>query len=138
MSIIFKIFVSCVLYYVLTLIISLLSCIRVYFSQKITSQEELEQIVKEEAARLGITIPITATLLSEFNNGGVRKAGDGYEILVGGFAAKRSVIKHEMYHIHKKDMENNPNLDGHWLSELREVFIEQPRANLYDVFGIKL
>ena len=102
------------------------------FSQKIKTQEELVSIVNEEAKRLGVDKSIVSTLHDELEAcSGKREDDSLYVLHVGGFLAKRNVVRHELYHIYKGDCDKKYNL-------LRYLFIEEPRAILYDTFGIKL
>jgi hypothetical protein len=105
------------------------------FSRKINTQEELTSVVEEESKRLGIDAPIKSTLHGELE-GVCRKNYDGYELHVGGWFARRSVVKHELYHICKGDCDTG--YINKWAGRISFNFVEEPRADLYGIFGIKL
>jgi hypothetical protein len=103
----------------------------------IKSQSKLEKVVKEEALKLGLDASsINAKLDSNYKspNGEPalsRKEGDHYQLIIVDKAySTRRGVKHELYHIFKKDIDHN--------SELRYWLIEEPRAIVYGALGIKL
>ena len=105
-------------------------------NKKIQSQEELEQIVLEEAKKLGIEgIRIDAHIKEELE-GELRKIGENhYRISIGGFCRNPSLVRHELYHLrrHLKGLDN----EG-FENKLKYWFNEEPRAVLYEAFRLKL
>lgn len=115
------------------------------YSQRIETQAELESIVEEEAQKLGLKKRVKA-----FLHDGLKASSDKirwysedgdfsyYKIDVGGFQAKRSTVKHELYHIHKGHFERRENIRSKILQELAYLFKYEPQATLYELFGIKV
>ncbi|MBS3086589.1 hypothetical protein J4422_02710 [Candidatus Pacearchaeota archaeon] len=114
-----------------------LSSITRVFSERVNSQEDLDRIVKEEVEKLGITKPIKANFQTSYA-GGAKKIGEGnYEINIGGFAARRSMVRHELYHIRKGHCEKIREEIG--INDLFNYLLKyEPQAIAYQVFGIKL
>jgi hypothetical protein len=126
----------------------MLSTLSQTFSEKISSAERLDEIIKEESEKLRISVKvkgklhdkyaanttylgedIVSALMARINN-------EPYMVLnAGGFAAKRAIVKHELYHIKCDHRRGNPedNTD----SFFNYVFKEEPQAVLYSL-GIKI
>ncbi len=111
------------------------------FSPKnfITSDSELEQILNEEATKLGINPDKIKFVPHE--NMGVSKKDETYFFFINknSIWCNRSIIKHELYHIFKGDC------DKYMGKSAKQVFltpyywfIAEPRATLYGAFGIKI
>jgi hypothetical protein len=100
-------------------------------SEKITSQQQLEIILKEEQQILGNRDNIEAVFSTEELGGisGITKDGQ-LTIGVSGSAATRNVVRHELYHIH----------DGHLGNDniMLYLFLTEPQATIYSIAGIKL
>mgnify|MGYP003972140593 CR=1 FL=1 len=111
-----------------------------YFTQKIRSQNELENVVNEEALLLGldpkkIKCNYNEFTLFNFNNGCenfVQQKKNHYQLQVSKsfLDSNRATVRHELYHIKKGDLKNN--------SMLKYYFINEPRAILYGSFKIQL
>ena len=112
-----------------------LTVVSATFSQKIRTQKELVSIVDEEAKRLGIDKSIISTLHDKLEWCSGKRYDGSYGLHIGGFLAKRSVVRHELYHIFKGDCDEDHNGD---YNGLRYQFIKEPRAILYETFGIRL
>ena len=102
------------------------------FSQRINSQDELEERVTEEALKLGLD-PLS--IKAKYNGvvNGVRKNGEYYDLHLTGdnlLCTNRAGVRHELYHVHRGDMEHS--------SFFRYFFLEEPRALLYGSLKIKL
>jgi len=101
------------------------------FHKKIQSQKELDTIVEEEAHKLGLD---PAIIDAEYNGmtDGVIKICGRYELdLQREFYKTRSTVRHELYHIYRGDCEQE-------LNALRYIFIQEPRAKIYELTGLKL
>ena len=111
----------------------LISGLNTIFSEKIKSQEDLERIVSEEKAKLGIDKPIKSTFFkNKFRLPRARKGeNDGYEIEIGGFFSDRSTVRHELYHLFRH-VENGRK------GKLYYHLVEEPQAVAYEAFGLKL
>lgn len=109
-----------------------------FFLRKINNQGELDAIVQEEAEKLEISSPIKAVLHSSNAGKSIKKDDDSYEVHVGGFLARRCIVKHELYHIfknhHDSRFQNLPFL----LRSINYSYIQEPQAVAYQVFGWKL
>lgn len=114
-----------------------------FSSEKIRDQEDLERMVSEEAKKLNLKVPIQALLTNE-TYALCRKGDWGYEVEVGGSFSRRSVVRHELYHIFKNVQRGDPEppkKDRFWgkLSEtLKYTFRDEPQAIAYQAFGLKL
>ena len=100
-------------------------------SEKITSPQQLETILKEEQQILGNRDNIQAWLSAEETGGisGITKDGQ-LKIGVGGSAATRCIVRHELYHIHDRHLGND--------STMLYLFLFEPQATIYSITGIKL
>lgn len=109
-------------------------------NQRIKTQEELEKVVKEEAEKLNIDFnKIKVNFYGEnmnlFISGGTyaQKKGNFYELHFDGEnSVTIRVVRHELYHVFKKDCDRDKK------SLIYYLFVAEPRASLYGVFGIKL
>lgn len=120
-------------------------------SQKITSQKQLDTVVKKEAEKLGMdTRRVVGTFYAagDINYNklfGARSFQDDFEFeghkipldvveLKEGWGARRGAVRHELYHLHKHfPLKKNP-----LARSLRGFFYEEPTATLYAITGIKL
>jgi len=107
-----------------------------FTSQKIKSQEELEQIVHEEALKLDMDPSIIKCEFKDNNAGSSAYGGDlkYHHIFVGGLLANRKIVKHELYHIYDKHCDHNTKTK----EELNYWFIEEPKAIIYSLTELKL
>jgi hypothetical protein len=103
------------------------------FHEKIKSQKELEIVVKEEAEKLGLG-NYKIKIIYDDKETSMRKKEGKYELGVTKTLATRKNVKHELYHLLKDvDGEKNSHPDF-----VRYFFIQEPRATLYGIFGIKI
>ncbi len=102
------------------------------FSEKITSQEQLEKVVREEADKLGVDIE--EAVLREDGSGCARSSEDGFRIAIDKESANRSVVRHEVYHAFKK----HPKKPGQRTSFAKYLFVQEPQAVAYQVLGLRL
>ena len=110
------------------------------FSEKIKSQEDLEKIVEEETEKLGVDKPLKSEF-GDFPLAFAAKQRDGtYHLHVGRSTASRSLVKHELYHIHKghKGISFSKDSRNTLGRILKYLFIEEPQAIAYGTFGLKL
>jgi len=115
-----------------------LSAIERLFSERINSQEDLDRIAGEEAKKLGMNKPFNAKFHSSFA-GSAPKLEDGtYEINIGGFAARRSLVRHELYHIHRGHSDALKDRQNDFINTLDFLFRCEPQAIAYQVFRLKL
>ena len=113
-----------------------LKSLNALFYHKINTQEELDRIVDEEAKKLEM-VQVKAVLHAQFEGLARKNNVDGsLEIHVGGFGARKSVVRHELYHLYKHSGRKRPK--NPVLRELESMFREEPQAMLYEIFGIKL
>ncbi len=136
--------------------IALGSCAAVYYGlavanyagREITSLTELEEVVQDESDKLGLKKIRCIEL--EGNRALAVPAQDCNNfrdtVYFGGIARKRNLVRHELFHI--KWFDENPMLkelftSGESISSslkrgLQYLFVEEPLAMIYGVFGIKL
>jgi len=112
------------------------------FHKRIESPEELEEIVEEEARKLGLDPSLIDARFNEEKVMGSRKNGERYEMyLIKDFMATRPTVRHELYHIYRDCQRwegcdiSNPK---HFNFLLHYLFIAEPRAKLYATTGIRL
>ena len=120
-------------------------------TEKITSQEQLDEVIEEEARKLGMDSRLVV--------GKFYAVGDkNYDRILGarcfqynlefeghtlpmkvveikeGWGARRGAVRHELYHLHKHmPLRKNPVAKF-----LIGFFYEEPTATLYETTGIKL
>lgn len=119
-----------------------------FASQKITSQKELDQIVEEESARIGLD---PESVLADLHLKGTPKYKQilgarcstpivdvdgtpvqlGYIELKEGYGARKGTVRHELYHI-------KHHLSREKRGFLRKFLWEEPTATLYALTGIEL
>jgi len=105
---------------------------RVLFEPKLTDKEIYKK-VKEEKRKLGLN---SQNIKVEIYNGRSseceRESENQYVVRIAdNFRGRRpATIKHEMYHVYRDKGEKD--------STLKRLFIQEPRANLYDIFNICL
>jgi hypothetical protein len=120
-------------------------------TEKITSQEQLDGIVEEEAKKLGMDSRLVVGkfyAVGDINYDRIRGARcyqDDFEFeghtlpfkvveIKEGWGARRGAVRHELYHLHKHmPLRKNPIAIF-----LRGFFYEEPTATLYATTGIKL
>ena len=108
------------------------------FSERIHNQEDLDRITTEEAEKLGMTRDITPKFHEDWEER-VTKLDDGtYEVHLGGFGARRTSVRHELYHIHKEHHEHPWRNSNSLIRTLNYLLREEPQAIAYEVFGLKL
>ena len=120
-------------------------------SEKINSQEQLDDVVEEEAKKLGMDSRLVVGkfyAVDEKNYDKIRGARcyqDDFEFeghtlpfkvveIKEGWGARKGAVRHELYHLHKHlPLRKNPVAKF-----LRGFFYEEPTATLYATTGIKL
>jgi hypothetical protein len=106
-------------------------------SKRIETREELDKIIEEEKQKLGLKDNIRGFLLEE-PAARCDKYGSEqdlrYEICVGWLGASRITIKHELYHIYKKDKDLKTFFDKF----IKYPFVYEFKATAYELFGVKL
>jgi len=128
-----------ILFYISSMIV--LSTLHEYpKSQRIKSKEELEIVVKEEAEKLGINYDKIKVNFKDYSNSIFTdtdaeccKEDDVDKINFYGWTT-RKIVRHELYHILKKDTGKKVTVP----SLLYHALVAEPRAYLYGAFGIKL
>ena len=116
----------------------MLSTISRAFSEKINSAERLDEIIKEESEKLGINahLYLKGNLSNKYAASvDFLKKSSLYTMNIGGFAAKRSVVKHELYHFKKEH--HHGEVDENESIFFNYIFKEEPQAVLYSL-GIKI
>ncbi|MCH7568849.1 MAG: hypothetical protein IIA87_05505 [Nanoarchaeota archaeon] len=101
------------------------------FSKKIHNQNELDNVVDEEASKLGMDRPVKGILYLGHGGIAVKNEDGTYQIEIGVESARRSDVRHELYHVHREDFDRP-------LSNFRYWFVAEPRAIAYQAFGLKL
>jgi len=104
-----------------------------FFQKEITSQAELETVISEESAKLGIKEKIAGKFASE-RNLSIHRDGENFTIYANKeLPLMRTDVQHEVYHYYKdKDKIDNPK--G---LTLYYLLIAEPRAALYQSTGLK-
>ena len=120
-------------------------------TEKITSQEQLDEIVEEESKKLGMDSRLVVGKFYGVGDKnydkirGARCCQDDFEFeghtlpfkvveIKEGWGARRGAVRHELYHLHKHlPLRKNPIAKF-----LRGFFYEEPTATLYATTGIKL
>ncbi len=99
--------------------------------------KELSDLLREEAAKLGLNTHIIVVRFGgEYEPSKVTKFKNGiYEIVLSGlsilFDNLRSTLRHELYHIYDGHLEGKRSF-------IKYLFIQEPRAVIYQYLGIKL
>ena len=110
----------------------------ILFTEKIGSQAELEEAVKEESKKLEIYRSIKAVFHDKLE-GYCGKNEDGiYEIHVGGHLARMGTVRHELYHIFKEHPDQRSRTKSKLVGELNFVFRQEPQALAYTLLGLRL
>ena len=120
-------------------------------TEKINSQEQLDDVVEEESKRLGMDTRLVVGkfyAVGDKNYNRIRGARcyqDDFEFegqtlpfkvveIKEGWGARRGAVRHELYHLHKHmPLRKNPIAKF-----LRGFFYEEPTATLYATTEIKL
>jgi hypothetical protein len=103
---------------------------------KIKTESELQQVIDKRKEKLGIKENIEGVLFSE-TTGMQGIASSGEEVIcVGGDLATQIAIDHELYHRYKRDMDLSQKLTIK--EKIKNIYIEEPRARIYSLLGIKL
>ncbi len=110
----------------------------IFFSEKIHSQSQLEEVLAEEKEKLSIPAdaPLSAFLKKGITEeyGGysfLRKNNDGsYTIALDQyFGNSKEAVRHELWHYRNRDLDKSP-------SSLRYFFVDEMRASLCGVLDI--
>jgi len=108
------------------------------FSEKISSQDDLDRITAEETEKLGMTRQVTPKF-HENHEESARKLDDGtYEINIGGFGARRTQVRHELYHVHRGHCDDRRRIENGLINNLDYLFRREPQAIAYEVLKLKL
>jgi len=118
--------------------LTILNTVPKLFSERINSQEDLDRVVDEEANKLSMTKSITPKFHDFWIEASIKLDGGNYEIDIGGFGARRSTVRHELYHIHGGHLEHPWKKSNGFLRALNYIFREEPQAIVYGVFRLKL
>jgi len=102
-----------------------------FASQNITSQAQLEQLLQTEKKRISCNKNILARLVDEDETVAGKIRDGSYRIILGGFFANLSSLRHETYHICDGHTEYEPTL-------LRYFFWGEPKATIYQATGLRL
>ncbi|MEX2016859.1 MAG: hypothetical protein WD876_00080 [Candidatus Pacearchaeota archaeon] len=99
---------------------------------EIKDEKHLREMLKEEAPKLGlnpdnIRARFGQTTFTDSAEGSSFSDGS-HEIILNYKGRNRSSLQHELYHIYKKDSGIG----------FGYFFVQEPRAVMYEVFGIKL
>jgi hypothetical protein len=108
------------------------------FSERINSQEDLERFAGEEAKKLRMTERFKARFHNSWEENARILEGGTYEINLGGFGARRSMVRHELYHIHKNHLLYNKRQTNGLLKKLNYLFRQEPQAIAYEVFRLRI
>lgn len=116
-----------------------LNRLSVLFSDKINSQENLDKIIDQEVNKLGIKkvrgIFVNNSIGSAKKIDEQAKEEYEYELQIGGGLAKRSVVRHELYHIYRGHCEINVKNN---FAGLLEYLVRETQASAYGCFGLKI
>ncbi|MFW6025130.1 MAG: hypothetical protein ACOCRX_02190 [Candidatus Woesearchaeota archaeon] len=105
------------------------------FRHKINSQNELENIVKEESVKLGLDPEKIVPVFDHKETGSMRGDYDLYHLYMGNDCqATKATVRHELYHI-LKDCDRYYN-EGYSITDY--LFKAEPKSTLYGCFKIKL
>jgi hypothetical protein len=104
------------------------------FNEKIKSKEQLEKVAGEEAGRLGLD---SSKIDAEYSHLGEtyadNKKGGGHKLVIdSGLNCTRGSVKHELCHIANGDCERKKERGLHY------YLVREPRAILYEVFGLRI
>jgi hypothetical protein len=95
-----------------------------YKSEKIKSQEHLEQMLAEEKKRLNLDKDISVCELENFTSKSGRFEDGSYGIFLSSNQMNRIALRHEIYHISENHGQPKRNL-------LKYLFYEEPKTILH-------
>ncbi len=98
------------------------------FQKLIKDQEELENVVCEEAEKIGLDPSKIKLIYGQESQ--IRGDGEGYELYLNKSETTRKLIKHELCHA--------VNDCHHRYTHSRYFLVAEPRATLYGTIGIKI
>lgn len=115
-------------------------------SEKITSKEQLDEIIEEEAENIGLDKRLVVGKLYASDDKrifGARCYVEDFDFeehtipikvveLKSGWGATRGAVRHEMYHLKN----HFPRTKNRVLRFLKGLFYEEPTATLYAIIGI--
>lgn len=110
------------------------------FSSRISSQEELETIVQQEKEKLKLTKKVSVVLDSSWVNPthcGVKKDGQGYEIILSRPYQTRGAVRWGLYLI-ASGSSDSLHQNRSVLNILKCATIGDTKAGWYATYGIKL
>ena len=109
-------------------------------SQRITSQSQLEKLLREERKKLSDgndDFIIEAELVAQDVGSSEKLKNGHYRIKMGGFVAKDSTLRHELYHIFDGHIDDAASTPSKVLRSLKYFFVHEPQAVAYQAFGIR-
>jgi hypothetical protein len=80
---------------------------------------------------LGLDKPVKAVFHNDWEECAEKNDDGQYEIKIGGFGARRTQVRHELYHLFR-------HVDRGWKGNLHYLLIDEPQAIAYEVFRLKL
>ncbi|MBU0893961.1 MAG: hypothetical protein KKF48_01745 [Nanoarchaeota archaeon] len=98
---------------------------------RINSEKELQMILKERAEKIGLDYSKISISFRKRYGSTTRNVPNGYYIEINRGCPVKD-LDHELYHIFKKDPDKKQK------SLLNYLLIEEPRATLYETFGVKI
>jgi hypothetical protein len=102
------------------------------FNEKIKSKEHLERVVGEEAKKLGLDSSKIDVKYSYLGDTYCDKKKEGHVLVIdSGLNCTRGSVKHELCHINNRDCERKKEKDLYY------YLVAEPRAILYEVFGLR-
>jgi hypothetical protein len=103
------------------------------FNKKVKSQAQLEKVVRERAQKLGLNPNNIDVKYSWIGETYADKRGERDILSLGnGLGCKINSVDHELCHIKNRDCDREESKDWYY------YFVAEPRAVLYEVFGLKV
>lgn len=128
-----------ILYFIPISIISLTK--RCLFETELSDKEIYKKVEEEiENLNLGEEKVVEIKVTDKICRSKCKKKSENkYLVKIADNSLGRSpgTIKHEIYHVHKGDCERH-DIPLFSIRTLKYLFIEEPRANIYDIFSIHL
>lgn len=107
-------------------------------SSKITSQKQLEQLIKQERSKIDSTnnSKIEGFLVKDKSivRRSTKISDNSYTIKLNKNYANLPILRHELYHILDGHFEKNKNFP----KDIKYFFIDEPQATIYSTTGLKL
>lgn len=106
-----------------------------FTSHRIKTQQELVEIIKEEANKLDLNREVVGKLENK-NLAHSLLTNDTIFLIMGGSGANSKYVRHELYHWYREGFDD-PRL-GTFEGELKYWFVEEPSAIIYSLTGLKI